>query len=263
MKAQKQILLLVLLSFPICFLASTKANAQAPRDPKNVPATRLDKPSKNSGPNPRADYGRPSTESVAEQIRRRSRETRRRNIFPPVTDPGKLVEDQQETTAIRIEDYVYVETSDPSYPASISAAVVIGTVLDAKGFVSDDRTYVYSDYQIQVDDILKQDTAAKLVVGRRLVASRTGAAVYFTSGHITHYVTLGRGQPKVGKQYLFFLLRPDPDIAEYDICYGAAYELSDGRALPLDDEHHYRGLEDADASRLIKKIRDGITSSPK
>jgi hypothetical protein len=174
-----------------------------------------------------------------------------------------LVDDQQETIALRIVDYVEVERSDPSYPASISAAVVIGTVIDAKGFVSDDRTYVYSDYQIQVDEILKPDASAKLTVGNRLVASRTGAAVQFPSGHVSHYLTLGRGQPKLGKQYLLFLLRPDRDIPEYDICNGGAYELSSGRALPLDDDHYYSAPEDSDAPRLIAKIKAATASLPK
>lgn len=265
MKQRKRVsvLLSLFLSGPAGFLCAPDANALPQQPQKATPNKLLDKPSKHSGPAAKAEFGRPSTEAAPDQIRRRSRESRRKNFFPLVTDPGTLVDGQQETTALRIEDYVSVEPSDPGYPASVSAAVIIGTVIGAKGFVSEDRTYVYSDYQIRVDEILKQDSRAKLTVGAQLIASRTGAAVHFLSGHVSHYLTMGRGLPKIGKQYLLFLLRSDPDLSEYDICYGAAYELSGGRAYPLDDDHHYREPEYGDASRLVTKVKNAIAVSPK
>jgi len=60
-----------------------------------------------------------------------------------------------------------------------AAAIVIGTVLRGKAFVSSDRTYVYPDYQVRVDRVLKQDTSASLAVGEQIVVSRGGGAIHF------------------------------------------------------------------------------------
>jgi hypothetical protein len=218
-------------------------------------------PSKHSGPLPKAEFGAMSKETPSEKILRRVRESRKKNFFPFVTDPGTLVDGQQETTALLFENIVYVENADPSYPASLAAAIVVGTIVTAKGFVSEDRTYVYSDFKIRVDQILKQDPTASLVVGGHLIASRAGASVTFPSGHISHYVVDGRGMPKVGKQYLMFLWKTNEGLPEYEFLYRLTYELSDGRAYPLDDDHFYREPEDEDAVLLLAKVKKAIAAS--
>lgn len=235
-------------------------NLESQRPPQENPHAALKRPSKHSGPLPKAEFAAISTETPAEQLGRRSRESRKRNSFPFVVDPGRLVDGQAENTVVLIEDIVYVANSDPSYPASLSSAVIVGTVLTAKGFVSDDRTYVYSDYQIRVDEVLKQDPNKKLVVGGQVLVSRTGAAVHFTSGHVTNYVVLERGMPQAGQQYLLFLWRPDLSVPTYELIYGATYKLSYGRAYPLDDDHYYREVADGDAPLLLAKVKKAIAA---
>lgn len=235
-------------------IGSFQTAGQSRSPQKATPDKSIKTPSKHSGPLPVADLAATLTETPAEQIHRQSRENRIRNYFPFITDPGKLVDGQQESVMVVISDYVGVVDS---FPASASAAVIIGTVSNAKGFVSQHRTYVYSDFQIRVDEILKQDVTAGLAVGGQVVASRTGAAVRFPSGHLRHFLALHQGMPKIAVQYVFFLLKPDPAFPEYFV--SAAYALGDGKAHPLDDYHPE--LEGIDAAMLVAKVKSAIAAS--
>jgi hypothetical protein len=225
-----------------------------------TPYKDLSKPSKHSGPLPTVEFGSVSGETPAEQVRRQDRESRRRNFFPRlIADPGRFFNGERETVSIKIEEIVTIENPDPAYPASLCSAVVVGTVTGATAFVSQDRTYAYSDYRVKVDQVLKQDTEFKLTAGTRVTVSRPGATVIFPSGHVTHFVLLDRGHPKIGKQYLLFLWKLDPSFREYEILYGGSYELSHGRAYSLDDGFHYfRAPEDSNANLLLTKVMKAI-----
>jgi hypothetical protein len=71
---------------------------------------------------------------------RQIREAYYKGVMSKVEDPG----DQTEDTKVSIYDSAGMV--DP-LPTAESAAVVIGSVLGGKAFVSKDGTYVYSDYQ--------------------------------------------------------------------------------------------------------------------
>jgi hypothetical protein len=153
----------------------------------------------------------------------------------------------------------YANQIDP-LPVSRSAAVVVGTVLSGKAFVSKDRTYVYSDFQVRLDQVLKQDPQTNLVVGGRMVASRGGGTIHFPSGHVKDYINHGEGMPAIGSQYLFFLVRPDISEPEYEVIIGGAYELINGRVHPLDDFN--MEFDNASESELISKTRTIAGAKP-
>lgn len=227
--------------------AQTPGATPAPQSPWVFP------PSKNSGPLPVVELGRPSKESADEQARRRTRENFRKNdLSLGLGDP-----DIQEMTLPRIECIICVENPDPSIPPNFVAAVVVGTVINASGYVSEDRKHVYSDYAIRVDEILKQDATANLKLGASLIVSRHGATVLFPSGLIRHYVVMGRGALKVGAQYLLFLWKLDAALIDYEVLDGNAFELTQGKAYRLDDEgcDTYNLAKETDAARLLAKTR--------
>ena len=242
------------------FFAAAAHPHQQPKQPAKAPQARQFELPKHSGPPPLAEFGVASTESPAEQLRRQNRESRSGGwgFFAPISDPGRVVDGLEETDGMTIIDYA--GRFDP-FPAADSAAIVLGTVIGARGFIRNDRTFVYSDYRIRVDEILKQDQAANIAAGTTIVASRIGATVRFPSGHIRRYFISGHGMPKVGAQYLLFLLRPDLSHPEYWICTGAAYELSDGKGFPLDD--YQPSLEGIDVTELLARARKAIADSSK
>jgi hypothetical protein len=216
------------------------------------------KPSRYSAALPRGEFQDNQIELAPDQERRQLRESRYKGEYPEIKDPA----DSNPTGPAKETTYVikdYVGQIDP-LPVSRSAAVVIGTILSGKAFVSKDRTYVYSDFQVRVDQVLKQDAAANLVVGGQIVVSRGGGTIHFPSGHIKDYINHGEGMPAIGTQYLFFLVKPDIPEPEYEVIIGGAYELRNGKVHPLDDFN--MEFENASAPELISKVRTIVGAKP-
>jgi len=58
------------------------------------------------------------------------------------------------------------------FPARESTLIVIGTVADAKGYISEDKSAAYSEYAVNITEILKSGEKLK---GRSIIAEREGA----------------------------------------------------------------------------------------
>jgi hypothetical protein len=215
------------------------------------------KPSRYSAELPRGEFQDKQIEPAPDQERRQLRESRYKGAYSEIKDPA----DSNPAGPAKETIYVindYADKIDP-LPALRSAAVVIGTVLSSKAYVSKDRTYVYSDFQVRVDEVLKQDPQTNLVVGGRMVASRGGGTIHFPSGHINDYVNHGEGMPAIGSQYLFFLVRPNIAEPEYEVIIGGAYELRNGMVHPLDDFN--MDSDNASEPELLSKVRTAIAGA--
>ncbi len=89
----------------------------------------------------------------------------------------------------------------PSIPVLQSDAIIIGEVVDAQAHLSNDKTGVYSEFVIRLEEILKESDgklAISLANSQVISAERFGGAVRFPSGVVQKYKTqfqvcLGRG----------------------------------------------------------------------
>jgi len=235
---------------------------QAKRDEDKLMAAR--KASKFSG-QPILGEFQAQPEADPNRSRRLVREQRYSATHDPgrIEDPGLLVGGQREHTAFIFIDTITIGKSvDPrGIPVTGIDAIVIGTVVGGKCFLAAEHTYVYTDYSVRVDEVLKQDTVAHLIPGDVVVASREGGAIHFPSGHITNVLIAGRGLPEVGSQYVLFLWKSIPEFPEYDLVpESAGYQLQNGRVYPLDDVNsQYVGVE---VPVFLDEIRRAITASP-
>ena len=202
----------------------------------------------------------PQQKSPEERMHRDRREQRYGKFLPkPATDPGPLA--PPETTNLSFIDYVKVGTpvDPPGIPASVSTAIVIGTVVNGSSFINKDHTFVYTDYDVRVAQILKQDSSANLTPGSQIIATRPGGAIHFPSGHITNFLDQGQGLPKIGSQYILFLWRSIPDLPEYEIIIDSGFEVRNNRVYPLDDANaRYIALT---TSELLGKIQIAMAGS--
>lgn len=117
----------------------------------------------------------------------------------------------------------------PALPIGRSALVVVGQVVDAKAFLSNDNTGVYSEFSVSIEQVVKNNNSAPVFHGDLVSTERWGGRVRFPSRRIITYGNRGQGMPSVGQRYLFFLER-NPE--QYTIL--TAYELSSGKVYPLD-----------------------------
>jgi hypothetical protein len=141
-------------------------------------------------------------------------------------------------------------------PAGQSDAALIGEVVDAHAYLSNDKTGVYSEFTIRVERVLK-DSDYRL--SPLIAVERLGGAVRFQTGRIVKYEVLGQGAPRVGARYLLFL-RYNGQADDYSLL--TAYELNNGHIVPLDSVDtlfkRYEGWpEDKFLNIVTKNIKRG------
>lgn len=119
-----------------------------------------------------------------------------------------------------------------SIPTEQSDAVIVGEVVGAQAYLSNDKTGVYSEFTVRVEQTLKAPSGG---ISTSIVAERPGGAVRFPSGRIVRYEIHNQGMPKVGSRYLLFLKY---NTQGDDFCVLTGYALKNGRVVPLDNIEH-------------------------
>ncbi len=115
-------------------------------------------------------------------------------------------------------------------PFKQSDVVLIGSILDAKAHLSNDKTGIYSEFGAQVQEVLKNSASNPIHPGEVVSLERFGGGVRFPSGAIQRYETVGQGMPTAGGTYLFFLKQLEP--TDFSIITG--YQLDAETVAPLD-----------------------------
>lgn len=123
---------------------------------------------------------------------------------PKSAPPGQIVkgnhQDNPPVIGAAINDDSPVEPALPTYN---SDAVVIGTIQSASAFLSEDKTSVYSEFALQIFQVLKNPSSG--FESASLTVLRPGGGVRFPSGNVKYFLIDGRGSPHVGNRYLLFL----------------------------------------------------------
>ncbi|HEX8194746.1 MAG TPA: hypothetical protein VF571_00925 [Pyrinomonadaceae bacterium] len=123
-------------------------------------------------------------------------------------------------------------------PVYQSNAIIIGTVTDRKAFLSNDKTAVYSEFAIEIEQVLKGEENSLLHSQSTVTIQRRGGAVRLPSGKILRRGAITEFMPLSDKKYLFFL-KYYGDSESFEIITG--YELRDGRVFPLDGQNLSEG----------------------
>jgi hypothetical protein len=139
-------------------------------------------------------------------------------------------------------------------PVDKSDLIMEGQVIGAEAFLSNDRTGVYSEFSVQVTEVLKNSTGQSINLNDTVVMERIGGKVKYNSGKVIRYRIEGQGSPIRGQRYLFFLRRIDQ--ARYHLL--TAYHIKGETVFALDgsrinvrgqgdwvfDKHNGEGLEE-------------------
>jgi hypothetical protein len=149
----------------------------------------------------------------------------------------------------------------PAFPVDASDAIVRGEITNAQAYLSPDKTGVYTEYTVHVEEVLKQDADAPVLAGGLVDAQREGGRVRFPSGRVQSYITHYQGVPLTGRGYVLFLKRNEQSDA-FNILTG--YEQRDGRIYPLDGVDlpkgaseipqfaAYKGVDEASFSKALR-----------
>lgn len=208
---------------------------------------------------PLADYESAGPADPEKRERRRARGARHDNadrVREPGSKPGVIYR------TVVINDW---EVGLPALPAQQSDAVIVGEVAAAQAYLSNDKSGVYSEFDVRVGDILQNDPASPINGGESITAERLGGRVKFPSNRVLPVVAHGQGMPRVGRKYLLFLKRIGAE-GEYLILTG--YELRGGRVSPIDGVKpagggspwqfdRYEGWEEV---AFLKAVQEALTN---
>lgn len=147
-----------------------------------------------------------------------------------------------------------VDTNLPGLPVEKAAAVVTGVVSDAKAYLSNDKSGVYSSFSVIIDDVLKNP--GRLAVGQTIEIEREGGRVRFPSGRLHLYTVAEQDMPHTGSRYVFFLAKTEQDSV-FEVITG--YEIRGDGIYSLDELPQTRSYDGISAATFLQELRKRAT----
>jgi hypothetical protein len=203
---------------------------------------------------PIADYIAPESTDPEKRVRRQGKAKR---LFKP----NLTVHENAGVTAGTASQVALLDSLAAA--AAKSNAVIVGQVTSAQAYLNSDKSNVYSEFTIRVDEVLKNDSYVPLTTGNSIITARNGGRIRYPSGRVTLYFIAGEGMPRIGHRYVLFLSR-DEQEQDYDILTG--YELRAGCVALLDeltDGHPLIAYKGTDELAFLNEIRAAISNSGK
>lgn len=195
---------------------------------------------------PVADYER---QVAVEEDKRKEREKKSKRY-----DQFGLVSRQPSNIEEAVFDSRWQE-SIAALPTKQSAVIVIGKVQKVEAHLSNNKSGVYTEFIIHVDDVLKEDGSGRLSAGSTISADRPGGFVRYPSGYKLLYRIFGMNIPRVGRRYVLFLGSLE-ESQNYPVITG--YELSLSGVFPLDVGSRFDAYKGMDEAAFLKAVRDAI-----
>lgn len=177
-------------------------------------------------------------------------------------DDWQLVRKPATADVSRVKIKIGWQTGISALPVEKSDVVLIGTVSDSQAFLSNDKTGVYSEFSIQIAQLLKNISHSPLITGASITAERMGGRVRFSSNSLVTYIVSGQGMPRLGSRYAFFLAY-DEQRQTYPLL--TAYELNNGLVVPLDGKRVSGGswkfdvYDRVDETRFLNELGNAIS----
>jgi hypothetical protein len=154
-----------------------------------------------------------------------------------------------------------------AFPTVESDAIAIGAVTKGEAFFSNDKTTIYSEFGIKIEEVFKSSDKPALSRNMEITAERMGGAVRFSNGNVQRRGKSGEGLPAKGGRYLLFL-KWNEEGKDFVIITG--YRLEKGKVFPLDGwgetnsvytnsvYKNFFEFRDADESYLLKRLKEEI-----
>jgi hypothetical protein len=141
----------------------------------------------------------------------------------------------------------------PVFPIAESDVIVTGIATVASAHLSNDKTGIYSEYSIRVDQVLKNNSSKEMVRGSIITVDRAGGAVRYPNGRKIAYMLAESRLPDSGKMYTLFLLdgKRNPNFEIVSL-----YELTAETVIPLDarpSTDEIKGMGKADFVKAIQQ----------
>jgi hypothetical protein len=156
------------------------------------------------------------------------------------------------------------EVGFPALPVERSSVVLIGKVSGAQAYLSEDKTGIYSEFETQVERVLKNESSHPIIPDSNVIIERVGGRIRLPSG-VQQFGIAHQGMPSVGGRYVFFLTGGE----EQGLYLLTGYELREGLVFPLDGTHPADGAKlpqfaeyaGAAQTAFLRMLEDLLTKS--
>ncbi len=229
------------------------------------------------------DTSRPGTEKVKERL---SKWPVVDYDSPELSEPEKRAKRREKNKAFNSPNRMKFDPASPldrgalnndwefglasTLPAMQSVAIIIGEVTEAQAYLSEDKTNIYSEFTVRVEEVLKNDGAGSINAGELVVTERQGGRVRFPAGRIENSRVAGQNPPEAGLRYVFFLgfnpydagtkslTGPRGNMSRHIL---TAYEIRENRIYPLDfaTGKDFREHQGKDAASFLDAIRRSLS----
>jgi len=142
----------------------------------------------------------------------------------------------------------------PALPVAQSSVVVIAKTLTRGAFLSNDKSGIYAELSVKVEEVLKTNDDS-VTRGRLIDISRIGGVVRYRTGEESLFMIVGQNIPEAGKRYLFFL-KAIEDTQVFQIITG--YELAPSGVNALDTPSQFGQYNGVDEATFLNNVRSAI-----
>lgn len=160
---------------------------------------------------------------------------------------GLRLEDDGQSTRTAITSHWWVNV--PALPFTKSDLVILGTVTSEAAHLSADRTGIYSEYSVQITEVLLDKNASKLAKGR-IHVDQAGGQIKFPSGTVK--TVLLQPPLSANTRYLLFL-RKHEHGTNFQIVTG--YCLDSGRVQSLDRAPQFKQYSGTEVTIFLQRVR--------
>lgn len=192
---------------------------------------------------PKVDYDAPEPTDPVERGKRRAKGKRydKGYISPRPTTHSSALESEWDLVL-------------DAFPVQQSNVVVIGKTLNGGAFMSPDKTGVYTEVSLKIEDVIYKDKDTP-INDQTIAISRMGGVVRYQTGEESLFHIVGQNMPTLDKRYLLFL-KAIPNTEDFEIVTG--YELSSSGVLALDSPMKFRQYNGQDVTRFIQAVRSAL-----
>ena len=154
-------------------------------------------------------------------------------------------------------------------PVDASVLVVVGQVVKIQPYLSSDRSRIYTEIKIAVDELLKRDNDGRISGNKTVVIDRPGGALKLRTGRIARDGRLveNLGMPALGRRYVFFASAVNDGK---DTSLIKSYELLNGKVFTNDSRPRrlipiQEGVPSAlsDEVAFLNAVREAIAAAPR
>lgn len=140
-------------------------------------------------------------------------------------------------------------------------AIVVVTVKSKVSQLTESENFIFTDYEVTVTEVLKDNSDAPLVAGNGITIVRPGGAVR-VEGRVVRAIDRSAKPLQVGKQYLFFLCYI-PATGAYQAAPGASsFNIVNNKLVSLTDDALDANFQNGkDAAPFINEIQSIVATT--